>query len=264
MRRWLSPLLALSLFVPAGAAERVVALTADVAEIAVALGRASDVIGRDQMARQPELSHAKVIGLSRALSVEPVARLQPTLVLGSAAAQPSSIWEQFRRVGIRAVQVSAHGDGRDYAEAIRTVGSLLGATPAADRLAQQWQQGMTPAAASGRRILISYEGRTVAGRDTPSDLLIRAAGAINVAAEVEGHKPLEPEAIARLAPDLILVAGHNRAVYGSLEQLRVRPDIAATPAGRRGRVYEWPVHELFNINLNSPAVVKRLRELGAS
>lgn len=259
LRKCLVPLAAALLASQLYAAERIVVLSSDLAEIVVALGRGADVVGRDRSARQPELAQAADIGLSRSLAVEPIARLKPSLVIGSPLALPVDIWPQLNQLGLKAVLVGARTDGADYAETIGRVGKLLGNEASAGKLASQWQQGMQPRAASGKRILISYEGSTVAGRGTPADTLIRAAGGINAAAGIDGYKPIDSEALARLAPDLILVADHNKAAYGGIEQLRKRADIAATPAGKQGKVFEVAVHEYFTINLASPAVVSKLR-----
>ncbi|MDN3576229.1 ABC transporter substrate-binding protein [Chitinimonas viridis] len=245
----------------AQAAERLVILTSDIAEIVVALGHAPDVVGRDRSSRQTALAHATDIGLSRGVAVESVARLKPSLVLGSPMAMPDGIWQQLSGLGIKAVKLGTREDGSDYANTIRRVGGLIGADAAASKLASDWQHAMRPAPSIGRRVLITYEGKTVAGSDTPADALIRAAGGINAAAGVSGYKPLDPEAIAKLAPELILVADHNRAVYGGLESFKRRPDIAATPAGQHGRVYEVPVQDFFVVNLSSPAAVQKLRTL---
>ncbi|GAB3265112.1 heme/hemin ABC transporter substrate-binding protein [Chitinimonas naiadis] len=254
-------LLAIGLALPAHAAERIVVLTADIAEIVVALGHANEVVGRDRVAKQAELAQATEIGSSRSLTAEPILRLKPTLVLGSQLAMPDGIWGQLSGLGVKAIKVGNREDGSDYADAIRSVGKLIGAEKKAGQVANDWQGAMRPTSPLGKRILITYEGKTVAGRDTPGDWLIRAAGGINAAAAVDGYKPLDPEALGKLAPDVILIAEHNRAVYGGLVEFKRRADIATTPAGKTGRVFEVPVHEYFSVNLGSPAAVKKLRDL---
>jgi len=245
----------------AHAAERVVVLTSDVAEIVVALGHAGDVVGHDRAAKEPELAQAQDIGLSHALSVDVVAQLKPTLVIGSHLAKPDAIWQKFNEIGIHAVEIGGREDGADYPDVIRSVGTLLGNEKQSVELAQHWQHAMTPTGTWGKRVLISYDGKTVAGRNTPGDVLIRAAGGINAAADIDGYKPLNPEAMAELKADVILLAQHNRAMYGSAEEYGHRPEIAAMPAGKQGHVYEVPVHEFFTINLQSPVSVAKLKAM---
>ena len=260
VRTWFAGVLAACCVLPAVAAERLVVLSSDVGEIVVALGKASEVVGRDRSSTAPELAHATDIGSSRNLSAEPVMRLRPTLVVGTELAQPAAVFEQLRALGVRAEKLGGSADGRDYAQVIRAMGPLLDAQPQADRLAAEWEAGMQPAPGKPVRVLITYDGKTVGGRHTASDTLIRAAGGVNAAADaVDGYKPLNPEAVAALAPDIVLIGEHNRAIYGGLTQFRARPDIAATPAGRSGKVFEIPVHQYFTVNLQSPAVVRALR-----
>lgn len=251
--------LALACLQPAFSAERLVVLSSDVGEIAIALGKAGEVVGRDRASTAPELAAATDIGSSRSLSAEPVMRLKPTLVIGTELAQPPAIFQQLDTLGVRTVKLGAKADGSDYAQVIRAVGKLLDAQAQADKLASEWEAGMRPPAGKPVRVLITYDGKTVGGRNTASDTLIRAAGGVNAADIIDGYKPLNPEAVAGLAPDIVLIGEHNRAIYGGLAQFSARPDIAATPAGKHGKVFEIPVHQYFTVNLHSPAVVQDLR-----
>ncbi|QEI06879.1 ABC transporter substrate-binding protein [Pigmentiphaga aceris] len=257
-------LLALACLQPALAAERLVVLSSDIAEIAVALGKASEVVGRDRASKAPELAAATDIGSSRSLSAEPVMRLKPTLVIGTELAQPPAIYQQLETLGVKTAKLGAKADGSDYAQVIRAMGKLVNAQANAEKLATDWeasmrQAGMPPVAGKPPRVLITYDGKVVGGRNTASDTLIRAAGGVNAADSIDGYKPLNPEAVAGLAPDIVLIGEHNRAVYGSLDQFRARPDIAATPAGKQGKVFEIVVQKYFTVNLHSPAVVQELR-----
>ncbi|GAA4340297.1 hemin ABC transporter substrate-binding protein [Pigmentiphaga soli] len=245
---------------PAAAAERLAVLSSDVAEIVVALGKAGEVVARDRSSTMPELAGAADIGTSRAIAAEPVLRTRPTLALGTDIVQPPTVFGQLEKLGVHAVKLGGKADGSDFAEVVREVGRLIGAPDAADRLAADWTRRMTPAAPSNVRVLVTYEGKTMAGRDTPADTLIRAAGAVNAAAGIDGYKQVNPEALVGMAPDVILVAEHNRSVYGGLDRLKARADVAATPAGRSGKVFEMPVHQIFTVNLGSPAAVQALEE----
>lgn len=251
-------LLALLLALPAAAVERLVVVTPDISEIVVALGAGAEVVGRDRSSKEPALAHAKEVGFSRSLNAETIARLKPTLVLGSAAAQPPTLWPQLKQLQVRAEEVSSREDGRDFAAAIRKVGQLLGRQPQADRLASQWQAGMQARPARQVRYLVSYDGMLVAGRDTAADTLIRAAGGVNAAAGLSGMKTLSRDAWQALKPDVIILGSHTGAVYGGVKAFAARPEIAATPAGKQGRIYTLPPKEGMLIGLGSPAVVDQM------
>ncbi|MGE8355791.1 MAG: heme/hemin ABC transporter substrate-binding protein [Microvirgula sp.] len=250
MRRLICALTLLLALAPATAAERVVVLTPDVADIVVAIGAARDVVGRDRSATQPALQAAQEIGFFRNLNAETIARLKPTLVLGSATAHPASIWRQLDGLQIRTAEVSSREDGRDFATGIRRIGQLLGRVDQADRLARDWQAGMREHPATGIRYAISYDGRLVAGRHTAADALIRAAGGINVAAGLSGIKALSRDAWQTLKPDVIILCTHTAAVHGGADAFR-----------QRGRVHLLPASDAMMISIRSPDVVQRLRRL---
>jgi len=246
---------------PALAAERIVALTPDVADILVALKAEGDVVGRDQLAKNPELASVKVIGLSRSLTVEPIVALKPTLVLGSAMAQPPSIYGKLKQVGLRTEEIAQHEDGRDFIAGMRRIGELIGKPQQANQLAANWQAGMQPAKQTGVRYLLSYDGRQVAGRNTAGDTLIRAAGGINAAANIDGFKQLNREAWLAAKPDVIIIASHTKAVYGGLAALKARTEVAASPAGKSSKVFEMSANQFLRLGTDSPDNARKLAEL---
>ncbi|POZ62645.1 heme/hemin ABC transporter substrate-binding protein [Chromobacterium alticapitis] len=257
-KSWFAGLLLAASALPALAAERLVVVTPDIAEIVVALGAAGQVVGRDRSSKEPELAHAQVVGFSRALNAETIAGLKPTLVLGSAAAQPPTLWPQLKQLKLRAEEVSPREDGRDFAEAIRKVGKLLGRDAAADKLAADWQRAMQPRPGRAVRYLVSYDGTLAAGRDTAPDTLIRAAGGVNAAAGLSGFKPLNRDAWLALKPDVIILGSHTAAAYGGKEAFAKRPEIAATPAGKQGRIYLMQPQQAMLVGLGSPVVVDQM------
>ncbi|PTU71775.1 ABC transporter substrate-binding protein [Chromobacterium haemolyticum] len=238
--------------------QRIVVMTPDIADIVVALDAGKEVVGRDRSSKAPALAQAQVVGFSRALNAETIARLKPTLVLGSAEAQPPTVWAQLRQLQVRAEEVTRREDGADFADAIRKVGQLLGRDAHAQQLASRWQREMTPRPARGVRYLVSYDGQLVAGRDTAADTLIRAAGGVNVASQLSGFKPMARDAWQSLRPDVIILGSHTGAVHGGKEAFSKRPEIASTPAGKQGRIYLLPAKDSMMVGLNSPAVVDQM------
>jgi len=260
-RKFAPAALAAAVSLPALAAERIVVLTPDVADIVVALKASSEVVGRDQLARNPELASAKVIGLSRSLSAEPIVALKPTLVIGSGMGHPQSIYGKLKQMGLRTEEIAQREDGSDFIAGMRRIGELIGKSQQANQLASAWQAGMQPAKQTGVRYLLSYDGRQVAGRNTAGDTLIRAAGGINAAANIDGFKQLNREAWLAAKPDVIIIASHTKAVYGGLAALKARTEVAASPAGKKGKVFELSANEFLRLGTDSPDNAKRLAEL---
>lgn len=116
---------------------------------------------------------------------------------------------------------------------------------------------MSPMSKTGKRYLLSYDGRIVAGKGTVGDELIRRAGGIN-AANVSGLKPMSREGWLAAKPDVIIIAEHNQKVVGGVSKFSQRPEIAVSAAGKKGGVHFWPADDFLRYGLNSPQVLKKL------
>lgn len=242
-------------------AQRIVVLSPDVADIAVALGAAGEIAARDQTNQNPALKNKPSIGIYRQLSVEPVIAAKPDLAVGSWMVQPAAIYERLKNAGIRAVNIAPDDSIAAYPQSIRTLGKLINKTAQADALANKWQAEMKQQPASGKRYLFSYDGRIAAGRNTAADEIIRRAGGTNAAAHIDGMKPLNREAWLAAKPDVIVIADHNAKVIGGVQQFATRPEVAASPAAKNGRIYLWPANDMFRYGLDTPQVVRKLHDL---
>ncbi len=176
-------------------------------------------------------------------------------------AQPQSIYANLNRVGVKAVNVAPKDDLADYPASIRRIGALVGKTAQANALASQWQNAVKQLPATGKRYLFSYDGRMVAGKNTAADELIRRAGGINAAANIDGLKPMAREAWLAVKPDIIIIADHQSKAIGGVNGFIKRPEVAATPAGKRRKVYLWPANDMFRYGLDTPQVLQRLHGL---
>jgi iron complex transport system substrate-binding protein len=243
---------------------RVVILSPDVAEIVVALQGEAAVIGKESFTKAPTLAHAKNIGLFRNLTAEPIVDLKPDLVLGSYMAQPVTIYAQLEKSGLTAVNVVPEETPEDFFKAILEIGRFLGKAEAGAALARQWQEGMSARPENGKRYLLSYDGRYVAGRQTVGDLLIRLAGGVNAAADVEGLKPLSREGWLMARPDVVVIAEHNLGlVGGSLAHFAAQPELKNSRAAQNGRIVTLSATKFLTLSLETPHVVETLRQLGA-
>lgn len=242
-------------------AARIVTLTPDVADVVVALGGSKDVVGRDMATLNPALKNVPSIGIFRQLSVETVAAKKPSVAIGSWMAQPQSIYANLNRVGIKAVNVAPKDNMADYPASIRRIGALIGKNQQADALANRWQGAVKQLPVTGKRYLFSYDGRMVAGRNTAADELIRRAGGVNAAANIDGLKPMSREAWLAAKPDIIIIAEHQKQAVGGVSGFAKRPEVAATPAGRQHRIYLWPANDMFRYGLDTPQVLQRLHRL---
>ena len=242
-------------------AQRIVALSPDVADIAVALGAANEIVARDQTNQNPALKSKASIGIYRQLTAEPIIAAKPDLAVGSWMVQPASIYGRLKSAGINAVNIAPDDSIAAYPQSIRTLGKLINKSAQADALANQWQADMKQQPATGKRYLFSYDGRIAAGKNTAADELIRRAGGINAAGHIDGMKPLNREAWLAAKPDVINIADHNSKVTGGAKVFAARPEVAGSNAAKQGKIYFWPANDMFRYGLDTPQVVRKLNGL---
>ncbi|WP_265088772.1 heme/hemin ABC transporter substrate-binding protein [Psychrobacter immobilis] len=241
----------------AQAYERIVAMSPDVADVVVALGGTNKLVGKDATNHNPALKSVPAVGMHRNITAESVLAVKPDLVLGSYMVQPTSIYQRLNGLKVKAVNVAPKEEVNTFANSIKSIGNYVDKKPEGLELAKRWNAGMSPMAKTGKRYLLSYDGRIVAGKGTVGDELIRRAGGIN-AANVSGLKPMSREGWLAAKPDVIIIADHNQAVVGGVSKFSKRPEIAASAAGKKGGVHFWPADEFLRYGLHSPEVLKKL------
>ena len=244
----------------AQAYERIVAMSPDVADIIVALGATDKLVGKDATNSHPALKDVPKVGMHRNITAESVLAVKPDLVLGSYMVQPVSVYQRLNDLNVKAANV-APKEGVDYfANSIKATGIYIGNRSEAAQLADHWSQDMQPLAKTGKRYILSYDGRIVAGKGTVGDELIRRAGGIN-AANVSGLKPMSREGWLAAKPDVIIIADHNQKVIGGVSKFRKRPEIAVSNAAKNNKVEFWPADKFLRYGLNSPKVIKSLHDM---
>ncbi|MDO4435206.1 MAG: ABC transporter substrate-binding protein [Cardiobacteriaceae bacterium] len=240
--------------------KRIVTLSPDVVDIVVELDGTERIVGKDSTNRNPALKDVASVGVHRNLTVEPIVALEPDLVVGSYMVLPNNIFDKLSALGVNAVNVAPDESLESYVHSIEKLGELLGKTEKAKALSQQWQQGMQALPETGKRYLLSYDGRIVAGRGTVGDTFIKLAGGIN-AADVDGLKPLSREGWLAANPDVIIIAEHHKSALGEIEVVKQREEIAQSPAAQNNQVHYWPANSFLRYELKSPEVVKQLHDL---
>lgn len=276
----------------AAAQQRVAALGGAVTEIVAALGEEGRLVGRDTTSTEPASVRALPdLGYVRALSPEGVLSVNPDLILAEEGAGPPATLDLLRAGGVPYVTVADGFDGPGIAAKITTVADALGVADKGRALAAKVEAEMTTAvdATEGkprRRVLFvlsAQGGRIMAsGQGTGADHMISLAGGQNALEGFQGYKPVTDEALAAAAPDVILVMDRGAAATPKPEvaaaptrgpapggghatdDLLSQPAIAATPAGRAGRIIRMDGLYLLGFGPRTPAAVGELaRHLAA-
>ncbi len=230
----------------------VLSLGGAITEIVYALGEGDRLIARDTTSTYPaEARNLPDVGYVRALSPEGVLSVGPDLILSEEGAGPPEAVEVIREASIPFVTVPERYSAEGVLNKIEVVGAALEVPDRAAALSSEVKrrldEAMTMAEArAGEKkrvlfILSTQGGRiTAGGTGTGADAMIRMAGGVNALSEIEGYKQVSDEALARAAPDVILMM--NRAAASDSDHgvaddaLFAMPSVRLTPAGQNRQV----------------------------
>lgn len=251
--------------------ERIIPLDGDLAEVVFALGLGDRVVATDLSATYPpEADDLPQIGYQRALSTEPIAAFEPTVLLATALAGPPETLDELRRLGFPLIIVPSEPTSVGAGTKIRAVATALGVPARGETLAAEVEQALA-AAGEGRscgedcpRVLMIYvrgtSAQLVFGESSPTRWLIEAAGGVDVSREmgVVDPTPISAEAILAAAPDVLITTEVGLESVGGIEGLLQIPGLAGTPAGQNRRVLTYDAQFLLGNGPRVPDLLSRL------
>ena len=256
-------------------ANRVVSVSKQINEFMYDIGAQDNIVGRDLTSIYPgEITKLPSVGYHRALSAEGIISLKPTLFLTDGNVGPAAVIDQLKKVGIP-VLILKPGSTLDSAQMLMTqLGSRFHRERAADSVIALWRAGMDSVWSdtlqwTGKprpRVLIMHMGQIVnnylgVGGGGPADQMLRWAGATNAIDSTASMTRLNPELIAKLAPDIIIATDVGFDRLGSAARFATLPGVNLTPAGKSQRIYRIDETELLYFGPRTPATVKKLEAM---
>jgi iron complex transport system substrate-binding protein len=231
----------------APSAQRIVIAGGALAEIVYALGAGDRVVGADTSCVYPEaVQKLPQVGYQRKLSAEGVLSLRPTMLLASDEAGTPETLSQLEGAGVRVVRFDGVQTIDGAIARIRTMGSILGLTAEAEKLAEQTSRDVAAARAEierlpdrPRALFVYARGpgtAVIGGKNTGAAAMIELAGGVNAAAEIEGFKAISAESVIAAKPDVIVIPERGLQSIGGADGLFALPGLGATPAGTNRRV----------------------------
>lgn len=227
--------------------QRIVSQTLGTDEILLALCPTERIAALSALADDESYSNvvveARQVAGRAAQDAEQILQLQPDLIFVASysRAEVVELLQASRAPVFRFANFNSIADIKDN---IRTVGYAVGSDPAADALIRKMDESLAaaqarmPAGQTPPRIMSFGQGGYTGGANTTFDDMVRAVGAVNVSAAngIKGFAKISVEKVLEWEPDFI-VAGAN---HGEMESVRKNlladPVVAASKAGRTGRV----------------------------
>ncbi|MDT8913367.1 ABC transporter substrate-binding protein [Amycolatopsis sp. PS_44_ISF1] len=241
------------------------------------LGLGGRVVGRDVSTAFPSARNLPLVTHNgHQLNAEAILALRPTVVLTDTTIGPWDAVLQLRDAHVPVVVLDPKRTIDTVGRLVREVADALGAPAAGDQLANRLNGEITakkaeiaklvPADPARRlRIVFLYlRGQAgvyyLFGGGSGADSLIDALGGRDVATEagVEGMRPVNPEALVKAGPDVILVMTKGlQSVGGVGGALRV-PGVAQTPAGLHHRFVDMDDAQILSFGPHTADVLDAL------
>ncbi|MGW0960958.1 heme/hemin ABC transporter substrate-binding protein [Streptomyces gelaticus] len=255
--------------------DRIVPLTGGLSEIVFTLGLGKQVVARDITATFEQAERLPVVTRAHDVSAESVLSLKPTVVLAETTTGPAEAIDQIRDAGVPLVVVEPARQLSDVGRRIGTVAAALGVPDSGTALESRTRSRIdavrksVPAQEDGRekpRVAFLYLRGSASvyllgGGDSGASSLLEAAGAVD-AGKASGLKKdftaITSEALAKAAPDAILVMSKGLASVGGVEGLVKIPGVAETPAGMERRIVAVDDGVLLNYGPRTDRVLAEL------
>jgi iron complex transport system substrate-binding protein len=226
---------------------RIVCLTEETVETLYLLGEQDRIVGiSGYVVRPPEARREKPrVSAFTSANIEKIVALRPDLVLAFSDLQ-APIVAELARAGL-AVHLFNQRDIAGIMAMIRTLGSLVGASERAERLAHSLEERLATVAETARRrvgrprvYFEEWDDPLIAGIGWVSEL-IEIAGGEDVFARLRHAQAAKDRIVASAAvvearPDLILASWCGKKVVA--DRIRARPEWHAIPAIANGCIVE--------------------------
>ncbi|MGW1466394.1 heme/hemin ABC transporter substrate-binding protein [Streptomyces sp. NPDC002308] len=255
-------------------ADRIVPLTGSLNEIVFTLGLGEHVVARDITATFEQAAKLPVVTRAHDVSAESVLSLKPTLVIADTTTGPGEAIDQIRDAGVPLLVVDPALELDDVTRRIGTVAAALGVGKAgaelekrtADRLAAVRED--VPVHGDEPRVAFLYLRGSASvyllgGAESGASSLLQAAGAVD-AGKASGltkdFTAITSEALAKAAPDAILVMTKGLESVGGIDGLLKIPGVAETPAGMDRRIVSVDDGVLLNYGPRTDQVLADIVE----
>ncbi|XMN09451.1 hemin ABC transporter substrate-binding protein [Streptomyces griseobrunneus] len=259
-----------------GSTDRIVPLTGSLSEIVFTLGFGKQVVARDITATFEQAEKLPVVTRAHDVSAESVLSLKPTVVLADTTTGPAEAIHQIRDAGIPLVVVEPAKGLDDVGRRIDTVAEVLGVPAAGTELKKRTEsriaavQKTIPDHADGKKPRVAFlylRGSAsvylLGGAESGASSLLEAAGAVD-AGKTSGldkdFTAITSEALAKAAPDAILLMSKGLDSVGGTDGLVKIPGIAETPAGMDRRVVSIDDGVLLNYGPRTDRVLAEIVE----
>ena len=260
-----------------GSTERIVSVSKQYTEILYALGATDGLVAVDVSSTYPpQAKKLPTVGYHRALSVEGMLAVKPTLILsgGPANIGPEHVVDQLNSLEIPMKYWEVANDLDGTKELIRKMGDEFDRRARADSIVAQLETDMARALDPARAVTdtpsvaIIHFGQAmnlyflISSKSVAGEMVRWAGGRMAVSDTGRGMlRMASPEMLAKANPDVILMTDFGYDRLASEDDIMTLPGVAATSAARNGRIFRIEEHDIIYYGPRTGKNVELIREL---
>jgi iron complex transport system substrate-binding protein len=237
---------------------RIVCISKQYSEIIYALNAQADIVAVDVSSTYPpEIKKLPTVGYHRALSVEAILAMKPTLILQDNNIGPEHVVKQLNDLHIPMKNFGKYQNTVDGTDSlIREMGAYFHKEKQADSLCKKLDSDMKTALDNSKqykdpvKVLIIHFGQAsnvylLMTKKSNAGKMMEWAGGTMAVDDEKGMKQISPEVVAASDPDVILLTdfGYDR-LGGSSEKISELPGVTATRAYKNNRIYRIEEHDV--------------------
>lgn len=251
--------------------KRIVSQTLGTDEILWEICPRERITGVSVVGLEPQYSviagELKSAGIPAITNAEEILQLQPDIVFVASFSRAETV-ESLQASGATIFRFANFDAIEDIQRNILLVGQAIGEEANAEKLVARMNSELAavrariPAGGKPPRVLsFSISGNT-AGAGTLFDSIVRAAGAVNVAAEqgLRGFPRISAEKVVEWRPDYLLTGAEESRAAHARSQLLEHPVIATTAAARAGRIIVIDTRYLLSVSQHITRAVSQLAD----
>ena len=221
---------------------KIVSLNGAITETIAALGKGSEIVGKDVTSTYPTDLTAKDLGhVGRGMTIEGVMSVNPTLIIGTTKEENPDLMGKIKESGIKLDLIEQEYSVEGAKSLIKNVADIIGVQEVQnlnDKIDADIAQ-IQPIEKKPKVLFIYARGAgnlMVAGTGTPMEALIKIAGAESAVADFADFKPLTPEALVQGNPDVILMFDSGIQSMGGMDGILKVPGVEQTNAGKNKKI----------------------------
>jgi iron complex transport system substrate-binding protein len=263
-----------------GGETRIVCIAKQYTEIAFALNAQENIVAVDVSSTFPVAAKSlPTVGYHRALSLESLLAMKPSLILQDNNIGPEPVVKQLKDLKIPMKIFGKYKDDLAGTDSlIREMGAYFNRNKEADSLCTKLKNDVKMADEKGKqykdsvKVVVIHFGQannvylTMTRNSTAAKMVNWAGGVIPIDGE-RGMLQLSPEIITKADPDVILLTDFGYDKLATLDKIKELPGIAGTKAAKNNRIFRIEEHDLVYLGPrtgeNTVLIQKLIHQNGA-